>query len=70
MVLTLVSRSGLDILRLYDNIVGMRVLGLVIAMILGFIEFIFIGHCLARIGDADGERVVMKYNVVRIARRL
>ena len=33
MILTLVSRTSLDVMRLYDNILDGRALGLVIAMI-------------------------------------
>ena len=46
--------------------VDARVLGIVIALILGLIGFFFISFCLAVIGDAEGERVVMRRNVVSI----
>jgi len=65
MILTLASRTFLDVLGIWNNIVGARALNLVISLILGLIGFFFMAFCLARIGDAEGERVVMRRNVGR-----
>jgi hypothetical protein len=66
MILTLASRTLLDVLALYENIMDMKVLGALISLVLGLISFFFVGCCLARIGDAEGERMVMRWDVVRI----
>ena len=70
MILTLASRTLLDVLGLWNNIVGLRVLGIVISLILGLIGFFFMAFCLATIGDAEGETVVMRRNVVSIPSNL
>lgn len=67
MIVTLGSRTILDVLGLWNNLVGMKVLGVLISLILGLIAFFFVAFCLAIIGDAEGERMVMRWNVVSVS---
>ena len=64
MILTLACRTLLDVINLYRHVMSLQILGIVIALILSLIGFFFIAWCLATIGDAEGERTVMKYDVV------
>ncbi|KAM5353967.1 hypothetical protein ACJ41O_000617 [Fusarium nematophilum] len=67
MCLTLFVRTFLSILGICRNAYGTVVVSVVVGVILTILNFFFIGWCLAKIGEAQGERRVFGKLVGRFA---
>jgi CRP-like cAMP-binding protein len=64
MILTLVTRTVIDVYSLYLLLRRGEMLTFVLTLGMDAIAFVFIGWCLAVIGNADGERIVLGMTVV------
>ena len=66
MLIILAAHTLLDVIGLVLQIWSLNPFGFVISLIISLISFFFIAYCLVRIGEAEGERMVMKCNVVSV----
>ncbi|KAJ4310186.1 hypothetical protein N0V84_011104 [Fusarium piperis] len=66
MCLTLVIRTFLSILGIVRNSYGSLLVSVIVGTILTILNFFFIGWCLAKIGEAEGQRRVFGKLVGRL----
>jgi hypothetical protein len=66
MCLTLVIRTFLSILGIVRNSYGSVLVSVIVGTILTILNFFFIGWCLAKIGEAEGQRRVFGKLVVSL----
>ncbi|KAF2681812.1 hypothetical protein K458DRAFT_371751 [Lentithecium fluviatile CBS 122367] len=65
MIVVLGCRTAISVLGVIKNAFGMRIVSLILGIILGILGFLFVGWCLAQIGEAKGVRVVFGKRVGR-----
>ena len=65
MLITLVGNTVFEIIKLFHLARQSTALGFLIGLLISLIGTFFLIGCLTRIGDAEGERLVLGRNVVR-----
>jgi hypothetical protein len=64
MIAVLGSRTAISIVGILYNFFTLRLVSVILGSILAVIGFLFVGWCLAKIGEAEGVRLVMGSRVV------
>ncbi|KAK3939218.1 hypothetical protein QBC46DRAFT_355240 [Diplogelasinospora grovesii] len=65
MWIIMLLRTFMSVLNITSNAFGQRVVSLVLGILLAIISFIYVGWCLAVIGEAQGSRRVCGVNIGR-----
>ena len=64
MIAVLGCRTAISIIGILYNVFTLRLVSLILGVIFAVLGFVFVGWCLAKIGEAEGERVVFGNRVV------
>jgi hypothetical protein len=67
MIAILGSRTAISIIGILYNVFTIHLISLILGVIFGILGFLFVGWCLAKIGEAEGVRVVFGTRVVCFA---